>query len=108
MVILPQYHGHLCYFTTARSTEDLRQFAPPEDVPETSTLMKSASRIFFTGLGASSFIAFDAYHKLPRLGQDVHARPDTHLVSIVACHAGGKDLFFAVSRSGDSRTWSTA
>jgi len=89
--------------STARSVEDLRQLVRPEDVSKAVGLMKSASRIFFTGLGASSFIAFDAYHKFLRLGLDVHASSDTHLMSIIASHASGKDLLFAVSHSGESR-----
>jgi DNA-binding MurR/RpiR family transcriptional regulator len=89
--------------STARSVEDLRQLVRADDIAKSVSLMRNASRIFFTGLGASSFIAFDAYHKFLRLGLDVHASSDTHLMSIIASHASGKDLLFAVSHSGESR-----
>jgi DNA-binding MurR/RpiR family transcriptional regulator len=89
--------------STARSVEDLRQLVRADDIAKSVSLMRNASRIFFTGLGASSFIAFDAYHKFLRLGLNASASSDSHLMSIVASHAGESDLVFAVSHSGESR-----
>jgi RpiR family carbohydrate utilization transcriptional regulator len=89
--------------STARSVEDLQQLVRADDISKCVSLMKSASRIFFTGVGASSFIAFDAYHKFLRLGLNVSASSDSHLMSILASHTTEKDLLVAVSHSGESR-----
>ncbi len=88
--------------STVRSVGDLQQLIRPEDISKCVSLMKSASRIFFTGVGASSFIAFDAYHKFLRLGMNASSSSDSHLMCIFASHAGPKDLVVAVSHSGES------
>jgi RpiR family transcriptional regulator, carbohydrate utilization regulator len=89
--------------STARSIGDLKQLVSADDIKKAVAMMKSAGRIFFIGVGSSSFIAFDAYHKFLRLGMHVSASSDSHLMSMMASHATGKDLVIAVSHSGESR-----
>jgi RpiR family carbohydrate utilization transcriptional regulator len=66
-------------------------------------LMKTARQVIFVGVGSSSFIAFDAYHKFLRLGMHVTASGDTHIMAMMASLATDKDVIFAVSHSGESR-----
>jgi RpiR family carbohydrate utilization transcriptional regulator len=89
--------------STARSIQDLQQMITSEDIRKAVVLMKSAKNILFIGIGSSSFIAFDAYHKFLRLGMRVTASADCHLMNIMASQTTDKDLVVAVSHSGESR-----
>jgi DNA-binding MurR/RpiR family transcriptional regulator len=89
--------------STVRSIEDLQQLVTDEDIKKTVALMKAARQILFIGIGSSSFIAFDAYHKFLRLGMNVTATADSHLMNIMASHATAEDLVMAFSHSGESR-----
>jgi RpiR family carbohydrate utilization transcriptional regulator len=89
--------------STARSIKDLEQMITSEDIRKAVALIKSARAILFIGIGSSSFIAFDAYHKFLRLGMRVTASADSHLMSILASQTTDKDLVIAVSHSGESR-----
>ena len=89
--------------STARSIKDLQQMITSEDIKKAAALMKSARAINFIGIGSSSFIAFDAYHKFLRLGMQVMASADAHLMCIMASQTTDRDLVIAVSHSGESR-----
>jgi RpiR family transcriptional regulator, carbohydrate utilization regulator len=75
---------------TTRSIKDLRQLITAEDIKKTVVLMKAARQIIFVGVGSSSFIAFDAYHKFLRLGLHVTASGDSHVTT--SRRAGGLKL----------------
>jgi len=89
--------------STALSIGDLQQLIASKDIEKAVGMMKSARQILFIGVGSSSFIAFDAYHKFLRLGMHVTASADSHLMNMIASHATDKDLVIAVSHSGESR-----
>ena len=89
--------------STALSIGDLQQLIASKDIEKAVGMMKSARQILFIGVGSSSFIAFDAYHKFLRLGMHVTASADSHLMNMIASHATDKDLVVAVSHSGESR-----
>jgi RpiR family transcriptional regulator, carbohydrate utilization regulator len=89
--------------STAQSIRDLKQLISAEDISKAVSLMKAARRILFIGVGSSSFIAFDAYHKFLRLGLHVTATADSHLMNIIASHVTDRDLVIAVSHSGESQ-----
>jgi len=89
--------------STARSIKDLQQLVTGDDIKKAVALMKAARQILFIGVGSSSYIAFDAYHKFLRLGMHVTATADSHLMNMIASHATDKDLVIAVSHSGESR-----
>ena len=88
---------------TTHSIKDLQQLITAEDIKKTVVLMKTARQVIFVGVGSSSFIAFDAYHKFLRLGMHVTASGDTHIMAMMASLATDKDVIFAVSHSGESR-----
>jgi RpiR family transcriptional regulator, carbohydrate utilization regulator len=88
---------------TIHSIKDLQQLVTAEDIKKTVVLMKTARQVIFVGVGSSSFIAFDAYHKFLRLGMHVTASGDTHIMAMMASLATDKDVIFAVSHSGESR-----
>ena len=89
--------------STSRAIGDLKQLVGADDIKKCVKIIGSAEKMFFIGMGSSSYIAFDAYHKFLRLGMNVSASSDTHIMSMIASHATGKDLVFAVSHSGESR-----
>jgi len=88
---------------TTHSIKDLRQLVTAEDIKKAVVMMRAARQILFVGVGSSSFIAFDAYHKFLRLGMNVTASGDSHIMAMMASLATDKDLIFAVSHSGESR-----
>ncbi|MBE0602337.1 MAG: MurR/RpiR family transcriptional regulator, partial [Deltaproteobacteria bacterium] len=59
---------HKVIASTARSIGDLKQLVGADDIKKCVKMMNSAEKMFFIGVGSSSFIAFDAYHKFLRLG----------------------------------------
>jgi RpiR family carbohydrate utilization transcriptional regulator len=89
--------------STVRAIQDLQQMVTSEDIRKAVALMKSAKNIIFVGIGSSSSIAFDAYHKFLRLGMRVTVSTDSHLMSIIASQTTNQDLIIAVSHSGESR-----
>jgi DNA-binding MurR/RpiR family transcriptional regulator len=88
---------------TTHSIKDLHQLVTAKSIKKTVGLMKAARQIIFVGVGSSSFIAFDAYHKFLRLGMHVTASGDSHIMSMMASLATDKDVIVAVSHSGESR-----
>ena len=59
--------------------------------------------IYLMGVGNSYAVCLDAYHKLSRIGLDVHICFDSHFQIISACEADEKTTFIAVSHSGYTR-----
>jgi RpiR family transcriptional regulator, carbohydrate utilization regulator len=89
--------------STTVSINDLLQLNASKNIKMAVRMMKSARQMLFIGVGASSYIAFDAYHKFLRLGMHVTASADSHIMNMMASHATNKDLVIAVSHSGESR-----
>lgn len=63
----------------------------------------AARRVLIFGLGNSASVAFDAEHKLLRLGIDATAYADNHMQAIAAAHTGAGDVVIGISHSGSSR-----
>ena len=63
----------------------------------------NADRIYLMGVGNSYAVCLDAYHKLSRIGLNVHICFDSHFQIISACQANENSVVIAVSHSGFTR-----
>jgi len=88
--------------STIQAIGDLEASLDDADIAAARDALLSARRVHFMGVGASSFVAQDAYHKFARIGLDVDSITDSHMMGIVAANAHRDDCFFAVSHSGES------
>ncbi|KYO66914.1 MurR/RpiR family transcriptional regulator [Thermovenabulum gondwanense] len=89
--------------STINSINDLERLIDGELLNDVVNMMKNAGRIYFFGVGASSAIALDAFHKFLRLGLNVYYCSDSHIMSIIGAHTTNSDLIFAISHSGESK-----
>ncbi len=89
--------------STGQCIEDLRSILDDRALEKAVALMKRARRVLFVGLGATGLIAADASYEFAKLGLDVHVSSDPPIMNILAAHATGRDVVFAVSHSGETR-----
>lgn len=87
---------------TITAISDLEHSLADTTIEEALKLLLSADRILFYGVGASASIAMDAMHKFGKLGLNVISYPDPHFMNIICSHVTAKDVFFAVSHTGES------
>lgn len=88
---------------TVSSINDLNNILDEKELSGFTESILGAKKILFVGVGASSMIAADAYHKFLRLGINASFTGDSHIMSIACAHAKKGDLIIAVSHSGESR-----
>ena len=75
-----------------------------EDIEAVAKGIMEAKNVYIFGVGGSTSIAMDFYHKLIRLGIHVIAYTDVHFQAIGAAYAKEGDVIFAISHSGSSRS----
>ena len=68
-----------------------------------SEMLGSASRIYLYGMGSSGIAAMEFEMRLMRLGLQVRAVTDPHMMQATAALAGEQELFLAFSVSGKTR-----
>jgi DNA-binding MurR/RpiR family transcriptional regulator len=88
---------------TMSSINDLNNILDEKSLISMTQEIKKAKKIVFIGVGASSMIAEDGYHKFLRLGLDASFCRDSHIMSILCAHLHAEDMVVAVSHSGESR-----
>ncbi|MBP2627935.1 MAG: MurR/RpiR family transcriptional regulator [Firmicutes bacterium] len=89
--------------STVNSLQDLNKMIDGEVLERVVDLIITSDKIIICGLGASGAVAMDAFHKLLRLGLNVVAFTDNHLMSIGCAQATQKTTVLAISHSGESR-----
>ncbi|MBW5445411.1 SIS domain-containing protein [Cohnella sp. CFH 77786] len=65
--------------------------------------MLAAERIFVYGVGSSGITALDLHYRLMRLGMNVEAHRDAHIIAMSAALLKKGDLVFGISTSGSTR-----
>ena len=86
-----------------RSMKDGMQTISPESLEQLVTLIMLARKIVWVGMGSSSVIVKDGFHKLMKLGIDSFYFSDPHLINVIASQMQKHDLLLVVSHSGESR-----
>ncbi|TDT51298.1 MurR/RpiR family transcriptional regulator [Fonticella tunisiensis] len=66
-------------------------------------ILSKSERIAFFGMGGSSALAFDAYHKFLRTGKRCEYHGDSHIQSILAAVLGENDCIIAISNTGSTK-----
>lgn len=85
------------------SIHDLNSLVHDNDIASAVDFIANANKILFFGVGGSSLIAQDAYHKFMRLGMNVVTESSEHLMYTHCTHAASSDILFLVSQSGESK-----
>lgn len=91
-----------------KSLADLRAQLSTMPFNQVVEQMVEARQFVFAGLGASGLVASDASHKFFRLGTPCSAFTDTPSIRQFAAIAGPGDVFFLISKNGDSKEISEA
>lgn len=65
--------------------------------------MLSADKIYIYGVGSSGITALDLHYRLMRLGMNVEAHRDSHIIAMSAALLKKGDLVFGISTSGSTR-----
>lgn len=82
------------------SIRDVEKLLKQEDMEKVLTIMRSARRLIFVGLGGSASVARDAHHKFMRLGLMVELVTDVQVQGIVASVGTERDAIIVVSNEG--------
>ncbi|MBB6674737.1 MurR/RpiR family transcriptional regulator [Cohnella nanjingensis] len=65
--------------------------------------MLAANRVFVYGVGSSGITALDLHYRLMRIGINVEAHRDSHIIAMSAALVKKGDLVFGISTSGSTR-----
>ncbi|MBO5285294.1 MAG: MurR/RpiR family transcriptional regulator [Clostridia bacterium] len=84
------------------SLEKTKKILSAEDLESVCKAILIADEILIFGLGNSASIAYDAEHKLLRLGLNAHACTDNHMQAILSSHTTEKSFVIGISHSGSS------
>lgn len=79
---------------------DIEKMLRQEELEIAIKIMQNAGRLIFVGLGGSSSVAQDAYHKFRRLGLMVELVTDVQVQGIVSSVGNEKDVIIVVSNEG--------
>lgn len=90
------------------SIRDIEKMLRQEDMEQVLEIMRNARRLIFVGLGGSSSVAQDAYHKFRRLGLMVELVTDVQVQGIIASVGNEKDAIVVVSHEGANTELNTA
>src|SRR5699024_4729019 len=84
---------------TIRETAELLNI---EELDKAVKVLKTARRIHFIGVGASSIIAKDAEQKFLRIDKTTHAFTDMHQAATLVANATEDDVVVGISFSGET------
>lgn len=93
----------LVFNTNIRALQETLQHIDPEHIKKIAELCIASKRIFFFGLGGSSIVALDAYHKLIRTGLSCGAPIDFHMQLMQASQLTAEDSAILISHTGVNR-----
>lgn len=93
----------LVFKTNIRALEETLEHINPEQIKQIAHLCVTSRRIYFFGLGGSSIVALDAYHKLVRTGLACCAPMDFHMQLMQASQLTSEDTAFLISHTGVNR-----
>jgi DNA-binding MurR/RpiR family transcriptional regulator len=94
---------HLVFKTNMRALEQTKNKIIQQNIDSIADILISSNRVFFFGLGGSSIVAQDAYHKIIRLGIHCGAPVDFHLQLMQASQLEIEDTAFLISHTGTNK-----
>ncbi|MCA1949475.1 MAG: MurR/RpiR family transcriptional regulator [Treponema sp.] len=93
----------LVFRTNINAMEETLKHIDPELIQHIAQLCIKSSTLYFFGLGGSSIVALDAYHKLVRTGLSCCAPMDFHMQLMQASQLSVEDTAFLISHTGVNR-----
>jgi len=86
-----------------RTLENTAQMLDSQSFKKAVELLLQANRVFIYGLGGSSVIAMDAFHKFIRTGVKANAYTDSHFQLMSASQLSKEDVAIVISHSGSNK-----
>lgn len=86
--------------SSIRSLADTKELLSEQDITRAAGLIERCRQLTFYGMGGSSVVAADAYHKFLRTPKRVAYDADFHLQLMRASRSNGDDCALLVSHSG--------
>jgi DNA-binding MurR/RpiR family transcriptional regulator len=74
-----------------------------DNLKQAVSTMLDAHKIFIYGVGSSGITALDLHYRLMRIGMNVEAHRDSHIIAMSAALVKKGDLVFGISTSGSTR-----
>jgi len=93
----------LVFNTNIRALEETLKHINPEQIKQIAQLCVRSKGLYFFGLGGSSIVALDAYHKLVRTGLSCCVPTDFHMQLMQASQLSSDDTAFLISHTGVNR-----
>lgn len=87
-------------FNNIKSIADTESILNKENMEKLVSMIRSADRIFFFGIGASGLVCMDAYQKFMRINKKAWALTDSHAMRQAAALLTPDDIALFVSYSG--------
>lgn len=94
---------HKVITSSINSIEDINNLIEDSDLVKCIDILLQADKIIFLGIGGSSAVAQDAFHKFLRLGLNAIHVKDMDMMNLYSAHTTSKDVMFLVSHSGENR-----
>lgn len=91
------------FHSNIRTLENTLEILEQSSIEKAVQFLLQARRIHFFGIGGSSVIAMDAYHKFIRSGIDSFAFIDSHFQRMSASQLTEKDAAVFISHSGSNK-----
>ncbi|MBO9607758.1 MAG: MurR/RpiR family transcriptional regulator [Paenibacillaceae bacterium] len=92
----------ICGFNT-QVIQNVMPLLSLHDVQAAVKAVVSSNRLLFFGVGSSGITAMDAKYRFVRLGYNVVAESDSHVIAMNASLAGKGDVVFGISVSGSTK-----
>jgi len=89
--------------TNITALEETLKHINPDQIEQIARLCVTSKGLYFFGLGGSSIVALDAYHKLVRTGLPCCAPMDFHMQLMQASQLTAEDTAFLISHTGVNR-----
>ncbi|HEY2421284.1 MAG TPA: MurR/RpiR family transcriptional regulator [Neobacillus sp.] len=86
-----------------QTLENTLQIMEGKSIQEAVELLHNAEKVEFYGIGGSSLVAMDAYHKFIRTGIQAFAFLDSHFQLMAASQLTNKDVAVFISHSGTNK-----
>jgi RpiR family transcriptional regulator, carbohydrate utilization regulator len=92
--------AHKVFKSNIQTLENTFALLTQPAIQEATTALNNAQSIYFFGLGGSSTIAMDGYHKFMRTGTPSYAFIDSHFQLMAASQLNANDVAVVISHSG--------
>ena len=96
----PKQMAETVFESSIRSLTDTKELLSEQDIIHAAKLIKDCCQLTFYGMGGSSVVAADAYHKFLRTPKRVAYDADFHLQLMRASRSNENDCALLISHSG--------